>query len=121
MKKILITIGIIVVLLLVGVTFKGGKTGAPINVLTSATNTSVSVSAATSTTVLTGDSGRTYAVFSNDSANVIYLFLGPTATANKGVRIAVNGQYELANNNQYTGIVTAIASSSTSTLTVSYK
>lgn len=101
--------------------FSTTKLGTTMDFIKSMTNTSVSVLSATSTAVLSADSSRTYAVFSNDSANVIYLSLGPNATSSQGVRLEVNGRYEIDKDNQYIGVVTAIASSSTSTMMVTYK
>lgn len=84
----------------------------------SATNSSVSVSAATSTAVLSTNSGRVYAAIINDSANTIYCALGSAAIANKGIRLnASGGSYELTTENLFVGQVNCIATSATSTVT----
>lgn len=133
MKKIILIVGI---LALMGAGFGIGYIAAPnpqpqqdplgtlphANVIDALTNTSVSVPSATSTVVLPLDLGRKYAVFVNDGSNDIYLFLGSPAVAGEGIRLnSGGGAYEINELNLYKGIVTAIATSSTSTLTVTYK
>lgn len=73
-----------------------------------------------STAVLAANSARMFAVFTNDSANVIYLCLGTPAVANRGIRLSANGgQYIIDQTRLYTGQVTAIAPAGASNLTVS--
>lgn len=82
----------------------------------------------TAPTITTSDSdalaangNRRYALFMNDSAQVMYLHLDDTATANAGIRLAANGGfYEMTQGagNVYTGIVTAIAVGSSGVLLV---
>jgi len=131
MKKSLIFyigISLIVGFLIGGIYYDQGRSLQPLsgasdpNVIDAPTNTAVSVKSSTSTTVLPLDTGRRYAVIVNDSANTIWLKLGSAATANSGIRLNANGgAYEINEMNLYKGIITAIASSSTSTLTVTYK
>lgn len=91
--------------------------GQPNTIKTMSVSTGVSVGA-TSTAVLSASSGRLYAVFVNDSTNVIYLNLSGTAVSGQGIRLnASGGSYEINLSNQYIGAVTAIASG-TSNLTV---
>lgn len=126
MKKFLsslcITLGIIAAVAVsyysfsyaVGFVSKGklGDSGFP-NQFISATNSSSSVSAATTTAVLAYNPVRQYASICNDSANTVYLSFGVPAVASKGYRLASAACYELPS---YLGAVNAIASSSTSTL-----
>lgn len=73
----------------------------------------------TAPTITTSDSdalaangNRRYALFINDSTQIMYLHLDDTATANAGIRLEANGgSYEMTQGagNVYTGIVTAIA------------
>lgn len=74
--------------------------------------------------VLSASTTRQYAFFSNDGDANIYLFLGASTTAEVGKGIRLNssgGSYEINGNNLYTGIVSAISSSSDQNLTVVYK
>lgn len=73
-----------------------------------------------STAVLAANAARMFAVFTNDSANIIYLCLGTPAVANRGIRLNANGgQYIIDQTRLYTGQVTAIAPAGASNLTVS--
>ena len=82
------------------------------------TTSKVSVGAA-STAVLAANSDRQFAVFVNDSDEVIYLNLSATAVMNEGIRLNANGgSYEINLLNLYTGAVTGICSSGTKNLTV---
>lgn len=122
MKNIVIAVALTAVVVAAGFGIadsnKGGVLGADINRITgSMTNTSVSV-LATSTAILTANSGRQYAAIVNDSANTIYLGFGETAVSGEGVRLNANGgTYEINNSNLYIGAVNGI-SSATSSVTV---
>lgn len=74
----------------------------------------------TSVDALDASSGRTYAVFVNDSANPIYLSMnGAPAVVGQGVRLnATGGSYEINLSNQYIGQVNAISGTGGSNLTV---
>jgi len=62
-----------------------------------------------STTALAANSSRKYALFVNDSSNVMYLNLGGTSAPNTGIRInADGGSYEMMPGNMFYGIVTFI-------------
>lgn len=83
-----------------------------------ATNTKVSVGVA-STAVLVANTTRKYAIFVNDSANVIYLSLSGTAVINEGIRLnASGGAFEVNSTNLYQGAISAIATGAGSNLTV---
>ncbi len=96
-----------------------GGTAATVNrIIDPVTNSSVDVSASTSTLVLPANMVRQYAAIVNDSANTVWLSLGTAALADKGITLNANGgSYEINPNNAYIGNVYAIASSTTSTLT----
>jgi len=82
------------------------------------TNTKVSV-ANTTTAVLTAEARRRYALFVNDSDEVIYLSLSDTAVLNEGIRLnASGGSYEINGTNMYVGDVSAISTSGSKNLTV---
>lgn len=84
----------------------------------SATPTKISVGA-TSTSVLAANANRNFAVFVNDSDEVIYLSLSGTAVMNEGIRLnAAGGAYEINVLNMYTGDISAICSSGTKNLTL---
>jgi len=78
---------------------------------TSPTNTAVSIGN-TSTLVLAANSGRRYAIFSNDSDEPIYLSLGAAAVLNTSLLLNdYGGLFEINSNNLFTGEVYAICSS----------
>lgn len=71
------------------------------------------------TTVLTSSATRKFAVFVNDSDEVIYLSLSATAVMNEGIRLNANGgSYEINLMNLYTGEVSGICTSGGKNLTV---
>lgn len=84
-------------------------------------HTAVSV-LVTSTSVLSANRGRQYALFVNDSSNIIYLRLdGVAATANTGIRLSANGgSYEMSplQGNLTQTAITAIALTGSSNLLV---
>ncbi len=83
-----------------------------------ATPTKVSVGS-TSTTVLSANANRNFAVFVNDSDTAIYLSFSSTAVLNEGIRLNANGGlYEINLMNLYKGPVTAICSVAGKNLTV---
>lgn len=87
------------------------------------TNTSINCPSATSTTVLAAGSGRNYlGATNNDASNAIYICKAAQCSANTGLRLnAPGGAYEqkIATDG-YTGVYSCIASSATSTLTITY-
>jgi len=82
----------------------------------SATNTKVSVGAA-STSVLAANSDRIEFLLVNDSDEVIYISLSGTAVMNEGIRLNKSGGSYI--NCSYVGKVTAICTSGSKNLTVS--
>lgn len=85
-----------------------------------ATHTEVTVDTS-STAVLSANSARRYALFINDSDTTMYLNLGGTAAANKGIRLNANGgSYEMTAGleNVYQGTITVICSATPKTLLV---
>jgi len=83
-----------------------------------ATPTKISVGSS-DTQILVANASRKFAVFVNDSDEVIYLSLSATAVINEGIRLnAHGGAYEINLMNLYTGEVAAICSSGTKNLTV---
>ena len=65
------------------------------------------------------NSNRCFALFVNDSDEVIYLSLGSTATLNKGIRLnSRGGAFEINTTNLYIGPVSAICASGNKRLTV---
>ena len=126
-----VIVGILLVVLLFGASLEiahflqspsanVGGTAATVNrIVDPVTNSSVDVSASTSTLVLASNVGRVYAAIVNNSANSIWISLGAAAVANKGILLNANGgSYEINPNNMYVGNIYAIASSTTSTVTI---
>jgi len=75
---------------------------------TSVTNTAVGV-ADSSTTILSANANRKYALIVNDSDTVIYLALGAAAAVNSGIRLnAGGGAYEINWTNLYKGAIYGI-------------
>lgn len=65
----------------------------------------------TSGEALAANADRRYALFVNDSDTVIYIFLGGTAVANRGIRLNANGgSYEISAKlgSLYLGVINAI-------------
>ena len=61
------------------------------------TQATVAVNNTTAVDVLQPNAQRQYALFINDSANIIYLMIGATAVASQGIRLNPNGgSYEMA-------------------------
>jgi len=64
----------------------------------------------TSSTLLSSNENRRYAIIVNDSAHTIYLALGSTARVNEGIRLnSGGGGYEITALNLYRGEVTAVS------------
>lgn len=94
-----------------------GASNAP-TILKTATNTNVSV-LTSSTTILANRTSRSHAVIINDGTNIVYLALGATAVANKGIRLNANGgAYEINDQNLFIGAINGIAVGGTSNVTV---
>ncbi|GAI27527.1 unnamed protein product [marine sediment metagenome] len=69
--------------------------------------------------VLDKNPSRTYALFVNDGAELIYLALGIPAIVNRGIRLNANGgNYEINLTNPWHGSVHAIAKAGTPDLTI---
>lgn len=83
------------------------------------TSSSVDV-LATSTQILAANSARQYVVLTNTTSNIIYLGLGTTAIASKGISIAASSTYEINPLNLFKGAIYGVASA-TSTLLVAEK
>ncbi len=84
-----------------------------------ATNSKTSVGSS-STSVISANSKRKFALFVNDSDETIYLSLSSTAVINEGIRLNANGgAFEINLNNPYTGEITAICTSGSKNLTTS--
>jgi hypothetical protein len=80
--------------------------------------TSSSVDAlATSTTILAANTNRQYVRITNLSANDVFLGLGTTSIASKGISIAASSTYEINPLNLFKGAIYGVASA-TSTLLV---
>ena len=79
-------------------------------ILATPTHTAPSIGA-TTTAALASNANRLYALFINDSNEVIYLKLGAAAVLNQGIRLnASGGSYEMSKllGNLYTGAINAI-------------
>ena len=87
-------------------------------------HTAPSISNASSTLALAANASRKWAKFINDGANIIYLNLGGTATANNGIRLAASGgeftiRADEAGGKIFQGVVNGIALTAATTLLVS--
>ena len=90
-----------------------------LTLFTTATNSKITV-AATTTEVLEADDTRVFARITNDSDAVIYLALGEDAVMNQGIRLAVNGYFEINSDNRYTGSINAISAAGSKVLAITY-
>ena len=89
-------------------------------VITAAGDTPVAIGSST-TPVLVANGNRVYALFVNDSDEVIYLRRGADAVLNRGIRLnASGGSYEMSRRfgNLYTGAINAICASGAKNLLV---
>ena len=109
-----------------------GDAGVP-NVLASLTNTSIALTANTSTLVLNGNSGRLYADICSVPTNTTSTFLtissnqnasgttiGVPATLNNGIYLATGTCYDISSKNQAVGLINGYANAS-NTLSVIYQ
>lgn len=80
------------------------------------TNTVVSVKKEEATEVAAANPHRQSLTLTNDSANVIYVFKGPSAAIGKGIRLGKEGGQIVIDD--YNGLVTAAAATGASNLTV---
>lgn len=122
MKKMPFIIPLVVLIIGLAFTlFQSPRTalGAVGTIIKATVSTGVTVGTS-SVEVLAANSSRQYAVFVNDSANVIYISLdGNAAVAGKGIRLnASGGSYEINSLNQFVASVHAIAAGAGSNLTV---
>lgn len=70
-----------------------------------------------STLVADANRHRSHLIVVNDGNNIIYLALGKTAVANRGIRINANGGgYEINRLNMFKGQINAIAVTGTTVL-----
>lgn len=98
-----------------------GDSGYPLYIK-SMTSTSVSIGPQ-SGTVLSPSGGRIYVIIGNagTSTQTVYLSLnGGAATTSSGIILPSGISYTIDSSNQYVGLITAISSSGTSTLTLTY-
>ena len=85
--------------------------------LTTVTNSATTVGN-TTTEVMDEDLDRKWAVFINDSDEVIYLAFGADAVLNQGLRLnAAGGTFEMTTFNCYQGAINAICTSGGKVLT----
>jgi hypothetical protein len=87
----------------------------------SATNTSISgsVGPAASVVIVNPNAARMSLDIVNDGASAVYLSLGKVAVAGNGIRLnSSGGSFEINSTNLYTGTVTAITLSGTTSLTI---
>ena len=94
------------------------NTAVALHKFTTPTNTFATVGVA-SALALAANANRKYAIFVNDSANIIYLGLGAAAVVGSGIRLNANGgSYEINWQNLYTGEIYAIAGGAGSNLSI---
>lgn len=72
----------------------------------------------TSGTALAANTDRRYACITNLGTETVYLAIGATAEANKGIPIRQNERYEISSENLTKSAITAITGASTSALAI---
>lgn len=84
-----------------------------------ATHASVTA-AATSTAALVANTDRKAVLFQNDSDEVLYLNIGGSASLNAGIRIPINGEFEMSleKGNLSTAAITVISTSGSKNVTI---
>lgn len=85
-------------------------------------NGAMAISSTTVTTssiqVIATSTGRQFASISNDGANDVYLAVGQSAVRGKGIYLKAGNTFTIDEKNLFTGAVNAIATTSTSNLSV---
>jgi len=71
----------------------------------------------TSTEITGANNSRKYAIFVNDSDEIIYLSLGSAAVMNKGIRLNANGGAYEIKDGFFSGVVYGICTSGSKNLT----
>jgi len=123
LSKILLTLATVLVIGLMAIALDKsssktiGDSNVP-NLFASATNSSVAVSASTSTTIMSFNGNRQFASVCNNGANTVYLSFNAAAVVAKGYILNSTDCFEINNTKNYTGSITGIATSSTSTVTI---
>jgi hypothetical protein len=117
--------GIIATLLIVGVfclsktdTKFGAINTTGVNDFYTATMSSTTPGIYATSSVLAANSNRQYARITNVGAGGVYLGLGNTVTIYTGIYLATGSSYEINPLNLYKGAITAIATTSTTTLSI---
>ena len=91
----------------------------PIELITTITHAVKTSGADTSAVALAANTDRVYALFQNESNQVIYLMLGDTAVRSQGIRLgASGGHYEINATNLYRGVVNYIVEGASKKLLV---
>lgn len=126
MKKILIVLGIILAMgTLLWRSESNFGQGSEYNSFSSPTQATSSLSIYSWSSVVAANSGRQYMMLCNEGPGNAYLGLGATSTfssgSHVGVRVNSGSCYEMNKNNMFTGIVYGLASTSTSTISATYK
>lgn len=94
----------------------------PVENIRVATSATTSVGIYSATTVLSADPLRKVAVFSNYGATPIYICFKSACTVQNGILMTSSSTARLIDTNfPYTGVVTAIAPSATTTIQITYK
>ena len=92
---------------------------APTNYFSSATNSTVTLTAATSSTVLAANTGRLFAYIANEGGGIVNLSLGETAVASQGIELQSGESYQFTTENMFTGAIYGYALATTSLSVVS--
>lgn len=129
MKNFLVILECLVVMVLIFIaygvynpttTVKLGDAGMPNYLGSTVTNTSSTCGITTSTVVLAAGM-RQYAIFSLSTTTVAYLCLAPTCVVQTGFYFNQYVPYVINNINLYTGVVSCISTTATSTVEIIYK
>lgn len=73
---------------------------------------------ATSTTVMAANSGRLYAVLTNNSNEDMWVSLGAAAVLNKGIKLMPNQSFEINGFKLFRGAVYAICTSGSKSMAI---
>jgi hypothetical protein len=84
-------------------------------------NDTIAASSTASTLILSANNTRQYARISNLSTDDVYLALGTTSVASKGILLTTKASYEINPLNSFKGAVYAIASTTGANLAVTEK
>lgn len=115
-------LGIAAIMFVLSAQTPSSTLGADVELMNGPMTIASSTVATASVEVLAASTGRQFAQITNEGGVAVYLAVGQAAVAGKGIRLApAGGTFTIDERNLFSGAVNAIATTSSSNLTVIYK